>query len=116
MFCLYIENRFTKGCVLVMNGGCLEPEKAGFLLKSNKKPKIDQRSKNSSRVFKHLESSIGVCVRGIGEFVNGWISGCDSETVDSGQFKSILNVVLNANQHMKFTLDFPKTLWFFDQN
>ena len=92
------------------------PKKRDFFSSPIKKPKIDQRSKNSSRVFKHLESSIGVCVRGIGEFVNGGISGRDSETVDSGQFKSILNVVFNANQHMKFTLDFPKTLWFFDQN
>ena len=66
------------------------PKKRDFFSSSINKPKIDQRSKN-------LECSIRVLVRGIGEFVNGWISGRDSETVYSGQFKSVLNVVLNTN-------------------
>ena len=80
----------------------------------NQKSIKDQKIRRE--FFKYLECSIRVLVRGICEFVNGWISGRDSETVDSGQFKSVLNVVLNANQHMKFTLDFPKALWFFDKN
>lgn len=92
------------------------PKKRDFFSSPIKKTKNRSKLENSSRVFKHLESSIRVLIKGIGEFVNGWISRRDPETVDSGQFKSVLNVVLNANQHMKFTLDFPKTLWFFDQN